>query len=165
MVGDERVTVAERVDTRGMRAWRRFLIAHSRAIRQLGDELESEQHLALASYDVLVQLAEAPDGLRMSELADAVLLSRSGLTRLVDRLERDGLVERRSCPSDARGTFAVLTTEGRDQLRTASSTHLRGVAEHFVSHYTPAELDTLAELLGRLLPPGPESQSACGGDA
>ncbi|MGF7237515.1 MAG: MarR family winged helix-turn-helix transcriptional regulator [Frankia sp.] len=148
-----------------MRAWRRFLIVHSRVTRQLGDELEDEQHLALASYDVLLQLAEAPDGLRMSELADAVLLSRSGLTRLVDRLVRDALVERRSCPIDGRGTYAVLTPKGRDQLRSASSTHMRGVAEHFVNHYTPAELDTLAELLGRLLPPGPESQSTCGQDA
>jgi DNA-binding MarR family transcriptional regulator len=170
VVTDERqVAVPDRVtdliDARGMRAWRRFLIAHARVLRQLGDELEDEQRLGLASYDVLVQLSEAPDGLRMSELADAVLLSRSGLTRLVDRLERDGLVERRSCPSDARGTYAVLTEKGRDRLRVASATHLRGVAEHFVSHFTPSELDTLGGLLARLLPPGPESEGSCGGDA
>ena len=142
------------VDARGMRAWRSFLRAHSYVTRLLEAELEDAHGLPLASYDVLVQLAESPGGaLRMSELADAVLLSRSGLTRLVDRLERDKLVERRSCPSDARGTLAVLTEAGRDRLREASGTHLRGVARHVLSHFDAADLDTLAALLGRLTAP------------
>jgi DNA-binding MarR family transcriptional regulator len=134
-----------------MRAWRSFLRGHSYVTRLLEAELEDAHGLPLASYDVLVQLAESPDGaLRMSELAQAVLLSRSGLTRLVDRLEREGLVKRRSCPSDARGTLAVLTDAGRARLRAASGTHLRGVARHVLSHFDPAELDTLGDLLARL---------------
>lgn len=150
-----------------MRAWRALLRAHARATRVLEAELEEAHNLPLASYDVLVQLTESPEGrLRMSELADAVLLSRSGLTRLVDRLEREGLVERTSCPSDARGTFAALTEAGRSRLREASGTHLRGVATHVLSHFSPAELDVLGDLLGRV---GGESEpppgGGCGADA
>jgi DNA-binding MarR family transcriptional regulator len=139
------------MDARGMRAWRSLLHAHAHVTRLLEAELEVAHGLLLASYDVLVQLAESPDGaLRMSELAQAVLLSRSGLTRLVDRLERDGLVERRSCPSDARGTLATLTDVGRDRLREASGTHLRGVARHVLAHFSADELDVLGDLLGRI---------------
>ena len=139
------------VDARGMRAWRQLLRAHAHVTRILEAELEEAHHLPLASYDVLVQLAEAPDSaLRMSDLAERVLLSRSGLSRLVDRLEREGLVERRACPSDARGTFAVLTEAGRSRLREASGTHLRGVARHVLSHFSPEEQDLLGDLLSRL---------------
>jgi DNA-binding MarR family transcriptional regulator len=142
---------SDRVDARGMRAWRNLLRAHAQVTRVLEAELEEAHGLPLASYDVLVQLAETPDGaLRMSELADAVLLSRSGLTRLVDRLVKEGLVERRSCPSDLRGTLAVLTPAGLARLRDASGTHLRGVARNVLSHYSPAELELLGDLLGRL---------------
>lgn len=152
-----------------MRAWRTFLHAHAHVMRRLEAELEESHRLPLASYDVLVQLAGAPDrSLRMSELAQAVLLSRSGLTRLVERLEREGLVERSPCPSDARGTLATLTETGRNRLRDASSTHLRGVAEHMVDKFTPDELDTLGELLGRLVPgalPTSDAHSSCGGKA
>jgi DNA-binding MarR family transcriptional regulator len=150
-----------RVDATGMRTWRNLLRAHAHATRVLEAELDEAHGLPLASYDVLVQLAEAPDGaLRMSELADAVLLSRSGLTRLVDRLVKEGLVERRSCPSDLRGTLAVLTPAGLDRLRTAAGTHLRGVARHVLAHYSSAELDVLGDLLGRLA--GGEVPGTCG---
>jgi DNA-binding MarR family transcriptional regulator len=100
----------------------------------------------------------------MSELAEAVLLSRSGLTRLVDRLERDGLVVRRSCPSDARGTLATLTDAGRARLREASGTHLRGVSRHVLSHFDQAELDVLADLLGRIAGPAARlpTKTECG---
>lgn len=146
------IPAGDRVDARGMRAWRNLLRAHAQVARVLEAELEEAHRLPLASYDVLVQLAEAPDGaLRMSELADAVLLSRSGLTRLVDRLVKEGLVERRSCPSDLRGTLAVLTPAGLARLRAASGTHLRGVARHVLAHYSPAELELLGDLLGRLV--------------
>ncbi|HMA46028.1 MAG TPA: MarR family transcriptional regulator [Frankiaceae bacterium] len=159
-----RTVGAGMVDARGMRAWRAFLRAHSLVLRALEAELEAAHELPLASYDVLVQLAEAPERrLRMSDLADAVLLSRSGLTRLVDRLEREGLVARQSCPSDARGTLAALTPAGLARLRRAAGTHLRGVARHFTSPYTSAELDALADLLGRLAPPDPVPPArACG---
>jgi DNA-binding MarR family transcriptional regulator len=134
-----------------MGAWRGFLNAHARVVRRLETELEREQGMPLANYDVLVQLAEAPDqALRMSDLALSVLLSRSGLTRLVDRLEREGLVVRRPCPDDARGTLAVLTPAGMQRLQEAWVTHLRGVREHMVSRFDEQELATLAALPGRL---------------
>lgn len=156
MFGASSETGEDWVDEHGMRAWRELLHAHAHVTRVLEAELEAAHRLPLASYDVLVQLAEAPNGeLRMSELAQAVLLSRSGLTRLVDRLEREGLVARRSCPSDARGTLATLTPQGFDRLRAASGTHLKGVARHVLSHFSRTEQDLLAELLGRLSPPRP----------
>lgn len=135
----------------GMTAWRSFLDTHARITRQLEAELMSEEDLPLASYDVLVQLAEAPERrLRMTDLAGAVLLSRSGLTRLVDRLTRDGLVARQACEDDARGTYAVLTPAGLARLRKASKVHLRGVEEHMTGRLTEAELVTLSSLLDRL---------------
>ncbi len=134
-----------------MGAWRGFLDAHARVVRRLEAELEREQGMPLANYDVLVQLAEAPrQALRMSDLALSVLLSRSGLTRLVDRLEREGLVERQPCPDDARGTLAVLTPAGMKRLQEAWVTHLRGVREHMVSRFDEQELATLASLFSRL---------------
>lgn len=132
--------------------WRAFLRAHAQVLRRLEQDLVTGHDLPLASYDVLVQLSEAPGGsLRMTELADRVLLSRSGLTRLVDRLERDGLVERRACPSDARGTLAVLTGRGEQRLRDAWPTHLTGVVDRFVGRFAPDELAALGALLGRLV--------------
>jgi DNA-binding MarR family transcriptional regulator len=134
-----------------MAAWRAFLEAHARILEVLARELREEESLPLAWYDVLVQLQEAPDGrLRMQELAEAVLLSKSGLTRLVDRMERMGLVRRAACPDDRRGILAELTEAGLDTLRRTSSTHLRGVEEHFASHLTDEEAAVLARLLGRL---------------
>ncbi len=135
----------------GMIAWRSFLKTHAMISRRLEAELMSEEDLPLASNDVLVQFTEAPDRrLRMTELADAVLLSRSGLTRLVDRLTRDGLVTRQACEDDARGTFAVLTSEGLSRLREASKVHLRGVEEHMTGRLDDSELATLTSLLERL---------------
>ncbi len=145
-------------------AWRTFLRAHSTVVRALEAELLAEHDLPLASYDVLVQLSESPDSrLRMTELADRVLLSRSGLTRLADRLERDGLITRAACPSDARGTLAVLTDAGLDKLRTAWATHRRGVAEHVTGKLTPAEVVQLGALLGKLVGDGPLPEDACDG--
>jgi DNA-binding MarR family transcriptional regulator len=110
-----------------------------------------ERQLALADYDVLLQLSEAPDrSLRMYDLAESVLLSRSGLTRLVDRLVRDGYVARRPYPDDHRGKLAVLTPAGLNQLRQATPIHLRGVRQHVTSRLSAEELDTLRELMDRL---------------
>jgi DNA-binding MarR family transcriptional regulator len=135
-----------------MLAWRRFLRAHALVTRALESDLLAEQRLPLASYDVLVQLVEAAEHrLRMSELAERVLLSRSGLTRLVDRLEREGLVRREACDSDARGLFTVLTAAGLERLRAASPVHLRGVAEHAVGRLDDFEARTLADLLARMI--------------
>jgi DNA-binding MarR family transcriptional regulator len=132
--------------------WRDFLRAHARLVRRLEADLMAEHGLPLASYDVLVQLVEAPDHrLRMTELAERVLLSRSGLTRLVDRLVREGLVRREACPSDARGMFAVLTDTGYQRLRGATPTHLRGVEEYAVGRLDAAELAALGRALGHIL--------------
>jgi len=132
-------------------AWRSFLRAHAHLISQLAQDLQDHHEISLASYDVLVQLAEAPDNrLRMSELADAVLLSRSGLTRLVDRLQHDELVVRERDPGDARGLFTVLTTAGRDALREASAVHLAGVQAKFVGRLTDEELRQLHALMAKI---------------
>ena len=134
-----------------LQAWRAFLRAHARVIRTLEAELQDEQQLALADYDVLVQLSEAPSQrLRMRQLADSVLLSRSGLTRLVDRLVREGYLAREPCVDDHRGTMAVLTPAGLDRLRRAAPTHVRGVQQHVTGRLSPAELDQLVELMDRL---------------
>jgi DNA-binding MarR family transcriptional regulator len=132
-------------------AWRSFLRAHARITRALEAELVAEQRLSLAAYDVLVQLAEAPDRrLRMTELADAVLLSRSGVTRLVDRLERAGLVTRSRVASDGRGVAAELTPAGLDRLRRATRTHLAGVVRHFVAVLDAEDLAALERISRRL---------------
>jgi DNA-binding MarR family transcriptional regulator len=120
--------------------------------RRLDEELRVEGGLTLAEYDALVQLADAEDGrLRMNQLADRVLLSRSGVTRLVDRLVADGLVGRVSCPSDARGSLAALTERGRDALRSASRTHLRGVERYFTSVLTDDDLVALRRALDAVI--------------
>lgn len=131
--------------------WRSFLRAHARLTRTLESELVTEQRLSLAAYDVLVQLEEAPERrLRMTELADAVLLSRSGVTRLVDRLEKAGLVTRERADGDGRGVVAVLTEQGLDRLREASGTHLAGIVRHFVAALDSDELKRLGETCERL---------------
>jgi len=126
-------------------AWRGMLITHSRVIAALDDELEREHGLPLGSYEVLLWLAEASEhSLRMGELADRLLLSRSGLTRLVDRLAAQGLVERHSCPSDRRGTFARLTETGLERFEEARPTHLRGIREQFLAGLDEGDLANLA---------------------
>ena len=132
-------------------AWRSFLRAHATIIRALEGELVADQDLSLAAYDVLVQLAEAPERrLRMTELADAVLLSRSGVTRLVDRMENAGLVSRCRVASDGRGVAAQLTDAGLSRLRVASRTHLAGVLRHFVARLPEDDLAALERISRRL---------------
>ena len=133
-------------------AWRSFLRAHARVVRELERELQSEQKLALSDYDVLVQLAASGEHrLRMSELADRLLLSRSGATRLIDRLVAEGFVERASCETDRRGQWAELTDAGYLRLRAASPTHLRGVATHFLDRLSPEDLSRLERMLDGVL--------------
>jgi DNA-binding MarR family transcriptional regulator len=133
-------------------SWRWFLRAHATITRALEAELVAEQKLSLAAYDVLVQLAEAPDRrLRMTELAEAVLLSRSGVTRLVDRLEKAGLVARCPVESDGRGVAAELTQAGLTRLRTASRTHLNGIVRYFVEKLDGDELEALEQISRRLV--------------
>lgn len=134
-------------------AWRSFLRTHTHLLRILEQDLQANHKISIGSYDVLVQLAEAEGNrLRMSELAEAVLLSRSGLTRLVDRLQREGLVERQPDPLDARGLFTVLTEKGRNALRDASTVHLAGVSRLVIDRLSAPELVQLQELMRRLDP-------------
>src|SRR6266536_4710860 len=143
-----------------LEAWRAFLRAQAELIRTLDRELEAEQGLPITFFDVLVQLSQAGGRLRMSELADAVLLSRSGVTRLVDRMVRAGLVRREACPTDRRSMYAALTTKGKRTLAKARPVHLRGVAEHFGRHLSDEEAKTLATALGRMAPT-PDGEDAC----
>ena len=141
------------LDRAELGAWRGLLRVHSRMTKALDAELIAEHGISLSSYEVLLFLADAPDGrLRMSELADGVLLSRSGLTRLVDRMERDGLLRRERCEDDARGFNALITAEGRDLFQSARRTHLDGVRELFLSHLSADELRTLARLWEKVAP-------------
>ena len=139
-----------------LRAWRAFLDAQARLLRRLEAELVAGEGMTLAEYDVLVQLGLAPERrLRMNELSEQVRLSPSGITRLVDRLVRAGLVKRGPCASDRRVTWAILTVAGHARLRRASPLHLRGVREHFAGRLTPTQLEELAcalEPLARDLP-------------
>lgn len=112
--------------------WRAFVRAHARVARRLDEDLRDRHALSLQEYETLLQLAEAPaQRLRMGRLADSLLLSKSGVTRLIDRLVDDGLVERTSCSSDARGAEASLTGTGLARLRAAAPTHLDGIRDHF----------------------------------
>lgn len=114
-------------------AWRAFIHANARLQRRLDEDLQAGHGISLAEYDALLQLVRAPDRrLRMSALAERVLLSRSGITRLVDRLETAGMVARSACVSDARGAEASLTKAGLERLRAASQTHLDGVRRYFL---------------------------------
>jgi len=114
--------------------WRAFVRAQAQVSRRLDEDLRSEHGLSLQEYVALLFLAEAPERrLRMGRLADSLSLSKSGATRLIDRLVDDGFVDRVSCSSDLRGAEAALTEAGLDRLRTAAPTHLRGIAEYFLS--------------------------------
>ena len=124
--------------------WRAFLTAHALVSRRLDDDLRAEHQMTLAEYAALLQLAESPGRrLRMNQLADGIVLSRSGVTRLIDRLEADGLVARSHCASDGRGAEAVLTDQGLSRLRQASRTHLRGIEAYFLGIVQPVDLDVL----------------------
>jgi DNA-binding MarR family transcriptional regulator len=150
-IGSEEQTLSEGE----LRAWRGLLRAHASLAKRLDAELEGEHGLPLTSYEVLHHLADAVDGrMRMCDLAEQAQLSRSGLTRLVDRLERDGLLERCSCEHDARGAYACLTAGGRERLGAARGTHLSVVREHFLSHFSEGELRSLAESWDRIAPCG-----------
>lgn len=141
----------DRITPEQLEVWRLFLRVQRRLTRRLEEDLQSKHDLPLAWYDVLVRLVEARDHrLRMAELAEQVMLSPSGLTRLVDRLVKEGLVRREHAEQDGRGYYAVLTEAGYERLREASGTHLRGIKDYVISGYTPDELATIASLLSRL---------------
>lgn len=136
----------------GMRAWRAFLEAHAAISKTMERELREECELPLSWYDALVQLHEAGGSLRMHELADHLLLSRSATTRFADRLERAGLIERRSARSDRRGTIVLLTPEGKQELKRTAPVHMRGIMEHFAARFDDGELAAIEDLFTRLGP-------------
>jgi DNA-binding MarR family transcriptional regulator len=149
-----------------LEGWVSFLRAHAAITRELSAQLQREHDLTLNDYEVLLHLSHADDGrMRRVDLAQQVVLTASGITRLLEGLERAGFVRKESCASDARVSYAALTDDGRDKLRSAAVTHLRGIDELFVSRYSGSELTTLAELLGRLPVTGadckPDSDTPC----
>ncbi len=146
-----------------MAAWIRFLRAHAAITRELSARLEAQHGLTLSDYDVLVQLYHAPDRrMRRVDIARTVLLTASGVTRLLDGLERAGWVCKARCDSDARVTYAVLTKAGAETFEAARAMHLADIEELFASSFRPEEREALAELLGRL--PLAETSPACTGE-
>jgi DNA-binding MarR family transcriptional regulator len=139
------------IQTDKLEAWRRFLRSHSTITRRLDADLIAAHGLTLHDYEVLIHLSRAPNGrMRPSDLTDSVILTRSGVTRLLAGLEDSGLVRRESCAADRRVIYAVLTAQGKAKLREARPTHLRGVGELFIERFDDEQLDTLSDLLGRL---------------
>jgi len=156
---DEPVTYFRELTDDELAAWSGFLMGHAQIVRALDAELEREHGLPLSSYDVLIQLSLAPDRrLRMFELADAIVLSRSGLTRLVDRLERAGLVERERGEVDPRQMYARLTDRGLEALAEATPTHIAGIKERFLERLSDEQTKQLAAIWRAVLGPQVERQ-------
>jgi DNA-binding MarR family transcriptional regulator len=143
-------SVAEEPDEIRLAAWRALLNAHAAAVGAIERDLHAAGALPLPWYDVLVALAEAGGRLRMHELAERVVLSRSGLTRLVDRVEAAGLVRREPSPGDRRGTVAVLTEAGAAAQVAAWPAYARGIAVHFARHLSAVEAEAVAGALGKV---------------
>lgn len=142
-----RVTLTAR-DPR-LAPWRAFVFAQMHVARRLDDDLRTEHDLSLQEYGALLALAEAPERrMRLGRLAGELALSKSGVTRLTDRLVRDGLVERMSCTTDARGQEASLTDVGLARLRAASPTHLRGIAQYFLAAIEAEDLPVIERSMG-----------------
>ena len=153
MAPSTRTPAVHELTAEQLAAWRGLLRVHSALVKSLDAELIAGHELPLSSYEVLINLQAAPGRRRrMAELADSVLLSRSGMTRLVDRLEREGLLERDTCTSDGRGCYAVLTDHGEALLARARRTHLDGVRDRFLRHFSDDELRGLAGYWERVLP-------------
>lgn len=155
--------MTEKIDEFHLAAWRALLNAHAAVIDLIERELAEAGCLPLSSYDVLLTLLEAPGHrLRLHEIADAVVLSRSGLTRRIDRLEAQGLLVRERSSSDRRGAYAVLTAEGQRALRQAWPIYAHGIQRHFASLLSEEEVRTLIETLERVLAAARERRAASG---
>jgi DNA-binding MarR family transcriptional regulator len=141
----------QKIDEFHLAAWRAFLNAHAAVINRIEKEMFEAGCLPLGSYDVLVALSETPQRrLRMHELADRVVLSRSGLTRLVDRLEKEGLLSRDRSATDRRGAYAVLTEKGLDEVRRSWPVYAQGILQHFANLLKDQEVTTLTGALERV---------------
>jgi DNA-binding MarR family transcriptional regulator len=137
-------------DRRGLEAWSALLRAHATLVRQLESDLEQETGLALADFDVLAQLAIAGGEMRMTELADKALISRSGMTRRVARLVDEGLVRRTNSAADARGVVVALTDAGVTRLAKTAPVHARGIADLFVSRLDDQELAAIKSAMEKV---------------
>jgi DNA-binding MarR family transcriptional regulator len=143
-----------------LEAWRGYLQSHASIVRELDASLIAEHGMTTRDYEVLLYLAQDPERrLPMSALAERTMLTRSGITRLVDGLVGSGLVRRKSCPDDARVSYAELTDLGYDQLREAGQTHVASINRLFCERFTAEELEQLAEFLSRL--PGGRGDGSC----
>jgi DNA-binding MarR family transcriptional regulator len=149
-----------RLDGAALEAWRSYLQSHASIVRVLDAELVAEHGMTTRDYEVLLYLAQAPDRrLPMSALAESTMLTRSGITRLIDGLVDCALIERVSCPNDARVSYAQLTDAGYDKLRDAGRTHIASIRRLFLEHFNAEEIDQLASLLSRL--PGAHADGSC----
>jgi DNA-binding MarR family transcriptional regulator len=143
-----------------LNSWVRLLRGHASVTREISAQLEADHGLTINDYEALLHLARAEEGrMRRVDLAEQLVLTASGVTRLLDGLEVGGLVERASCASDRRVTYAVLTEQGRSKLREASKSHIADVRAFFEARYSSEELDQLAHLLGRLPDTGAVGES------
>src|SRR2546421_11179774 len=143
-----------------LEAWRSYLQSHASILRELDAELVTEHGMTSRDYEVMLYLAQSPDRkLPMSALAERTMLTRSGITRLVDGLVACGLIERVSCESDARISYAQLTDTGYEKLRSAGNTHTASIRRMFLEHFSEEEIEMLSSLLGRL--PGASGHGAC----
>lgn len=141
----------EELSDEQLAAWEAFVFAHSTAMSQIERVMFEANTISLTWYDVLVALSNAPDRrLRMGALAESLVLSRSGLTRLIDRIERAGLVRREPSATDARGAMAVLTPQGEQAVEDAWPHYAGGIREFFLRNLTPGELNSLATSLGKV---------------
>lgn len=154
-------TVAiDRLNGAALDAWRSYIQSHAAILRQLDAELVSAHALTTRDYEVLLYLAQAPDRqLPMSALATSTMLTRSGITRLVDGLVQSGWIERVACAQDARVSYARLTEVGYSKLRDAGCTHVASIQRLFLEHFSADEIDQLASLLSRL--PGAGGAGSC----
>ncbi len=154
------VSATALLDGAALEAWRSYLQSHASILRELDAELLGEHDLTTRDYEVLLYLAQADDRrLPMSALAERTMLTRSGITRLVDGLVTRGLIERVSCPNDARVSYARLTDFGYEKLRQAGRTHIASIRRLFLENFSPEEVELLASLLGRL--PGATRGGSC----
>lgn len=154
-------TVANsRLEGAALDLWRSYLQSHASIVRVLDAELLAEHGITARDYEVLLYLAQEPGHqLAMSALAERTMLTRSGITRLVDGLVHAGLIERVACPSDARVSYAQLTEAGYEKLRAAGCSHVASIRRLFMEHFSAEEIDVLASLLSRL--PGARLDGQC----
>jgi DNA-binding MarR family transcriptional regulator len=154
--------MSETAENTKLDAWVSFLRSHAAITRELSAQLQRDHGLTISDYECLLHLSHAEGRmLRRVDLAERVILTASGITRLLDGLERHGYVEKATCSSDARVSYAKLTDKGLDKLRDAAKTHLAGIDELFTSNYSGSELATLSDLLSRLPMTGAACSRSC----